>query len=140
MAKGGYVSFNVGSAPDGHAIPIAKEMADSAHYCYTDFEEVDPKAAKKNLRPVILEPLTAVREEFAALDEWDKPQIAATIEAVAARFELNMGKLGQPIRVAVTGGPVSPPIDVTLWLVGRERTLKRLDDAIAFVTERQNAT
>jgi glutamyl-tRNA synthetase len=51
-----------------------------------------------------------------------------------------MGKLGQPIRVAVTGGSVSPPIDVTVWLVGRERTLKRLDDAIIMIEERAAAS
>jgi glutamyl-tRNA synthetase len=50
-----------------------------------------------------------------------------------------MGKLGQPIRVAVTGGPVSPPIDVTVWLVGRERALKRLDAAIQLIEERAQA-
>jgi glutamyl-tRNA synthetase len=47
-----------------------------------------------------------------------------------------MGKLGQPVRVAVTGGAVSPPIDVTIYLVGRERTLKRLDHAIKIVEAR----
>ena len=44
-----------------------------------------------------------------------------------------MGKIGQPIRVAVTGGPVSPPIDVTLALVGREKTLARLAKAITLI-------
>jgi glutamyl-tRNA synthetase len=44
-----------------------------------------------------------------------------------------MGKLGQPIRVAVTGGSVSPPIDVTVWLVGQDRAVRRLDHAIELV-------
>ena len=99
----------------------------------------DPKAAKKNLRPVILEPMKAARAALEALPEWTKEGIAQTIEDVAASFELNMGKLGQPIRVAVTGGPVSPPIDVTVWLVGRERALKRLDTAIQLIEERAQA-
>ncbi len=47
-----------------------------------------------------------------------------------------MGKLGQPIRVAITGGSVSPPIDVTVALVGRERTLARLDKAIELIRAR----
>ena len=62
--------------------------------------------------------------------------IAGVIHAVAADYDLNLGKLGQPIRVAVTSGPVSPPIDVTLWLVGKIRTLKRLDRAIEMITAR----
>jgi len=58
------------------------------------------------------------------------------IESVATDFDINMGKLGQPIRVAVTGGPMSPPIDVTLWLVGQERTIRRMDHAIALMKAR----
>ncbi|MCH9004548.1 MAG: glutamate--tRNA ligase [Proteobacteria bacterium] len=108
-------------------------MAASARYCYEDFEVIETKAAKKNLRPVILEPLKAVRDRFAELEEWTKPRIAKTIERVAASFEINMGKLGQPIRVAVTSGPVSPPIDVTVWLVGQERVVRRLDKAIEII-------
>lgn len=115
------------------------DMAASARYCYEDFEIIEPKAAKKNLRPIVLQPLTAARDKFAALDEWSRENIADTIEQVAASFEINMGKLGQPIRVAVTGGPVSPPIDVTVWLVGQERTIRRLDKAIAMIEERAAA-
>ena len=115
------------------------QMVASSRYCYEDFDQIDPKAAKKNLRPVILEPMKAARAALEALPEWTKEGIAQTIEDVAASFELNMGKLGQPIRVAVTGGPVSPPIDVTVWLVGRERALKRLQTAIKLIEERAQA-
>jgi len=116
------------------------QMATSARYCYVDFEEIEPKAAKKNLRPVILEPMKAAREKFAELPDWTKEGIAATIADVAAQFDINMGKLGQPVRVAVTGGAVSPPIDITVWLVGRERTLKRLDVAISLIEKRAEAS
>lgn len=112
------------------------EMAESARWCFEDFESPDPAAAKKHLRPVVLEPLSAAREALAELDNWSPENIAAAIEQVAAEFGINLGKLGQPIRVAVTGGPVSPPIDVTVWLVGQERTLSRLDTALAIIAER----
>ena len=111
-------------------------MAASARYCYEDFEVIEPKSAKKHLRPVILHPLRTVRARLAGLEHWGQTAIAETIREVAEDYELNMGKLGQPVRVAVTGGPVSPPIDVTLRLVGRERTIERLDRAIAFVEAR----
>jgi glutamyl-tRNA synthetase len=116
------------------------QMVASSRYCYEDFGQIDPKAAKKNLRPVILEPMRAARAALQALPEWTKEGISQTIEDVAASFDLNMGKLGQPIRVAVTGGPVSPPIDVTLWLVGRERTIRRLDHAIGLTEARTAAS
>jgi len=111
-------------------------MAASARYCYEDFEVIDAKSAKKHLRPVILEPLRTARARLAALEHWGETAISEAIRDVAEDYELNMGKLGQPIRVAVTGGPVSPPIDVTLWLVGQERTIERLDRAIAMVEAR----
>lgn len=116
-----------------------EQMALSARYCYQDFEEIDPKAAKKNLRPVILPPMAAVRGVFAELEEWSTANISDAIESVAASFDIGMGKLGQPIRVAVTGGSVSPPIDTTLYLVGKERTLQRIDRAIDFIEERAKA-
>jgi glutamyl-tRNA synthetase len=114
-------------------------MAESARYCYEDFEVIDAKSARKHLRPVILEPVRAVRERLANLEHWGQSAIDEVIQEVASDYDINMGKLGQPIRVAVTGGSVSPPIDVTVWLVGRERTLQRLDRAIGLVKERAAA-
>ena len=111
-------------------------MAASCRYCYEDFEEIEPKSLKKHLRPVILEPLQLARDALAELDDWERAGIGRVIQEVAERYEINLGKLGQPIRVAVTGGPVSPPIDVTLELVGRERTVRRLDRAIAIIAAR----
>ena len=116
------------------------QLVESSRYCYEDFEEIDAKAAKKNLRPVIQEALQAARDSLAALPEWSKEASAETIENTAASFDINMGKLGQPIRVSVTGGSVSPPIDVTLHLVGQKRTIERLDNALQLVAKRAQAS
>jgi glutamyl-tRNA synthetase len=115
-------------------------MAASARYCYEDFDVIDEKSAKKQLRPVILEPFKAARDRLADLEHWGQTAIHEVIEAVAADFDINLGKLGQPIRVAVTSGPVSPPIDVTLWLVGQERTVRRMDHAIRLIEARAAAS
>jgi glutamyl-tRNA synthetase len=115
------------------------QMAESCRYCYQDFDEIDAKAAKKNLRPVILQPMKDVRERFEALAEWTAEALSEAIEATATAHGINMGKLGQPIRVAVTGGSVSPPIDVTLALVGRKKTLARLATAITIIEARAAA-
>jgi glutamyl-tRNA synthetase len=112
------------------------QMAESCRYCYQDFEEVEAAAARKHLRPAILEPLADVTTRLRSLPEWSEAGISAAIEACAAEHGINMGKLGQPLRVAVTGGAVSPPIDVTLALVGRDKTLARLDRAIRFIEAR----
>ncbi len=111
------------------------QMVESSRYCFEDFDEIDAAAAKKNLRPVIQAPLKCARDRLAELDNWDTSEIAQTIEGVANEFEIKMGKLGQPIRVAVTGGSVSPPIDTTVWLVGKDRVINRLDAALTFRAE-----
>jgi glutamyl-tRNA synthetase len=115
-------------------------MAEMCWYCYHPIDAIQPEAAKKHLRPVILDAMTDVLTRFTALAHWRRPDIAEVIEATAAQFEMNMGKLGQPLRVAVTGGPVSPPIDTTLALVGREKTLIRVADGIAFIRARAAAS
>jgi glutamyl-tRNA synthetase len=116
-----------------------RQMAESCRYCYADFEEIEPNARKKHLRPVILEPLRKATAELSELPEWTADEIGRVITMVAERHGINMGKLGQPVRVAVTGGSVSPPIDVTLALVGRDRTVRRLEQAIRLVEERAAA-
>jgi glutamyl-tRNA synthetase len=116
-----------------------KEMAESCRYCYEDFAEIDPNAAKKHLRPVIQDALQDARDRFAALSDWTSDAVANAIEECAAAKEIKMGKIGQPIRVAVTGGSVSPPIDITLALIGQERTLTRLDSALEFISARAAA-
>jgi glutamyl-tRNA synthetase len=115
-------------------------MASSARYCYEDFDVIDEKSAKKHLRPVILEPLMTAKDRLARLEHWGQTAIHEVIEEVAADYDINMGKLGQPIRVAVTSGPVSPPIDVTLWLVGQRRTIQRLEQAIELIQARAAAS
>ena len=73
---------------------------------------------------------------MAEQELWDASVIHAAIDAVAADCEITFGKLGQPLRVAVTGGPVSPPIDVTVEMVGKDRTLERIDRALLYIGRR----
>ncbi len=108
-----------------------EEMADRARFLATDLIAYDEKAAKKHLKPAALDPLSALHDRLEELPAWDEPSLEATFEAVAAEHgDLPMGKLAQPVRVAVTGEAVSPGIYETLAVLGRERTLKRLADAI----------
>jgi glutamyl-tRNA synthetase len=84
--------------------------------------------------------MITARDRLAALEHWGQTAIHEVIEQVAVDYDINMGKLGQPVRVAVTSGPVSPPIDVTLWLVGQDRTVSRLGDAIEYIEARRAAS
>lgn len=75
--------------------------------------------------------LAKVREGLAKLPEWTTPAIHGTLNDLATALGAGLGKIAQPVRVAVTGTAVSPPIDATLELLGRERSLARIDAAIA---------
>ena len=113
------------------------ELAGISAFYYRDFEAFDEKAAKKALRPAAVEPLQAVRERLAALENWEREEIRAAIEATVKALEVGFGKVGMPLRVAVTGGAPSPDLDLTLELVGREATLRRIDKAVAWIEEHQ---
>jgi len=110
------------------------EMAQQARFLVCEEIHYDPKAAKKHLRPEIRPVLADLHDALARVDEWSEPAIEGVFERVrAAHDDLAMGKIAQPVRVAVTGGAVSPGIFETLVALGKERALQRLAAAIVFV-------
>jgi glutamyl-tRNA synthetase len=110
-----------------------EEMAERSRFFYEDFEEYDEKAARKNLTAESGAVLQRLREAFAALEDWSADSIHQVVVDTAEDLDLNLGKVAQPVRVAVSGTPVSPPIDITLELLGRNRTLERLDKALRYI-------
>lgn len=112
------------------------EMAQNSHFFYQEFEEYHDKAARKHLKEAAVVVLRSVREKLEASEAWTPEAIHGVVEATCAEHDLGMGKVAQPIRVAVSGGPISPPIDITLALLGREVTLARLTRALAYILER----
>jgi glutamyl-tRNA synthetase len=104
-----------------------KEMAHNSRFFFVDRIEVDPKAAAKHLGGDAMTLLAQVRARLAALAQWDAASIHGVLNEMASAANLGLGRIAQPLRVAVTGTAVSPPIDATLALLGRERTLARLD-------------
>ena len=110
-----------------------KEMAANSAFFFREPAWYEEKAAKKNLNAESKPHLQHMREALASLPDWTAPAIHAQIEARAEQAGVGMGKVAQPIRVAVSGGSVSPPIDQTLEILGRDQTVKRLDRAIAFI-------
>jgi glutamyl-tRNA synthetase len=108
-----------------------KEMAGNSRFFFVDRIELDPKAVAKHLSVDGLNTLTKVRERLHGLPDWNTDAIHAALNALAAEAQTGLGKIAQPVRVAVTGTAVSPPIDATLALLGRERTLARIDAALA---------
>lgn len=112
------------------------DMCKISYYFYTDTIEYDEAAMKKHLRPVTLEPLTELYQALTHLDLWDRDTLQTCINDISVKFDINMSKIAQPLRVAITGGSMSPSIDITLALIGKARVLKRLDQALDWIAKR----
>ncbi len=121
----------------GERCKTLKEMAETCRYFYEDFDSFDADAAKKHLRPVARQPLELVKAKLAALTTWTPEAVHEAIQATADELEIGMGKVGMPLRVAVTGAGQSPGLDVTVHAIGQSRSLARIDMALAFIAERE---
>ena len=109
------------------------DMAAASVYFYKDFDTYDEKAAKKNFTQDSVAVLTRLHEEFSAVTYWNGEILHHIVQNVAETLELGLGKVAQPLRVAVCGSAVSPAIDITLSLLGKEKTLNRLQKAIEYI-------
>lgn len=107
-------------------VKTLREMAEKSRFFFREPDGYDPRAARKNLKHKALVLLAAAGQALAELRRWEAGAIHDAIIAVAEENAVKLGKVAQPIRVAVSGGAVSPPIDQTLAIVGREATLSRI--------------
>jgi glutamyl-tRNA synthetase len=107
-----------------------KEMAQNSRFFFTDSVELDPKAVAKHLTAAATPVLQKVRDRLTALTEWSAAAIHTALNDLATELQTGLGKVAQPLRVAVAGSAISPPIDATLALLGRDRTLARIDAAL----------
>ena len=114
-------------------IETVKDLAEHSAFFYEDFKKYDEKMAEKYLQPVLLKPFKVLYEEFDNNTSWDNENIKSILNKLAEEFDIKIGKLAQPLRVAITGKNVSPGIYDTVRLLGREKTLKRLNNAIKFI-------
>ena len=113
------------------------DMAQSSLYLYRDVGEYDAKAARKHMKGAarpILEWLLAGLEK---LTDWEAEPIDALVQAAMAAHDVKMGAVAQPLRIAVTGGNVSPGMGATLYTLGRTRTLERVARAIEWLDARE---
>lgn len=112
-------------------VQTLKDMAERARIWYAPIEQWDDKAVRKHLQADgATDTLRAAHAAFAALPTWSPQAVHDAIAEVAAAREIGLGKIAQPLRVAITGTQVSPSIEHTVYLAGRDTALKRIDDAI----------
>ena len=114
-------------------VQTLKEMAEKAVVWYTPLAEYDEAAVAKHFKPGADVALGKARELLAALPQWSAEAVGVALHDTAAALEIGMGKIAQPLRVAITGTQVSPDISHTVYLAGRDEALKRIDAALAKV-------
>ncbi|MFZ7136355.1 glutamate--tRNA ligase [Avibacterium avium] len=122
----------------GERCKTLKEMATASRYFFEDFDHFDESAVKKHFKSGAIEALEKVKEKLTSLSQWTAEPIHQAIEQTAEELGVGMGKVGMPLRVAVTGAGQSPSMDVTLVGIGRDRSLARIQKAIDFI-KAQNA-
>ena len=117
-------------------VQTLKDMAARAAVWYLPLSTYDDAAVAKHLVATAVAPLTTVREKLEALSDWSASAVHDALAAPGAALGLGLGKIAQPLRVAITGTQVSPSIDHTVFLAGREQALARIDAALAMIAAR----
>ena len=106
-----------------------KDMAENSRFFFERPAVYDEKAARKHLPPEAAPLLQSIEAALAGVTDWTAPALHTALNSLAEAQGVALGKIAQPVRVAVAGGSVSPPIDQTLAILGREETLVRIGNA-----------
>jgi glutamyl-tRNA synthetase len=139
LRKNGY-DLGKGPAPADVVIALRdrvqtlKEMAARAAVWYHPLRHYDDAAVAKHLTQAALAPLADVRERLSKLPSWTAEGVAAALHETAEALGIGMGKIAQPLRVAITGTQVSPDISHTVCLAGRDEAIRRIDAALRRIT------
>ena len=120
-------------------VQTVEELAEKSCYFFRDFESYEEQSAKKHLRPVAAPILEDLSGRLRLISDWRADVIHDAINETAKSHEVKLGKIAQPLRVAVSGTAATPPIDETVALVGRVKTLERIEHALRYISERASA-
>lgn len=113
------------------------ELVEKSQFFYEDHESpisIDPKHAVPELAPALLD----LKNQLSALTDWRDECIHEILLQVANAHQLKLGQLAQPVRTVITGGTISPPIDKTIRLLGKEGVVKRLEQTVTKLLEQRN--
>ncbi len=115
------------------------ELVDMAHCFLTETVEVDEKAGRRHLVPATRNLLREVSVKLGNLADFDETGIERVFGEVVAERGIKLGKVAQPVRVALTGSTVSPGIYEVIGVLGREATLERLAAALRYIDSQLDA-
>jgi glutamyl-tRNA synthetase len=112
------------------------EMAEQAIFYYQHEVSYELDAARKFLTPETLPALKALTPKLETLEDYTEQALEETFKAVMAETGLKLGKIAQPVRVALSGRSASPGIFEIIAIIGKEKTLRRLKKAIDYIEEK----
>ncbi|MCO5054193.1 glutamate--tRNA ligase [Thermomonas sp.] len=110
-----------------------KEIAEKSAVWFGPLAAYDEAAVAKHFKDAARQPLAEMRVRLQTLPAWEPEAIHDVVKAVSEALGIGMGKIAQPLRVAITGTQVSPDIGWTVYLCGREEALARIDTAIGML-------
>jgi len=114
------------------------EMVNNMKMFYQDFDDFDEKLAKKQFKSSARPVITALLEKYTQLEDWSSEAIHYVVKQVCDEQDVGFGKVGQPFRLALSGTGNAGSIDVVAELVGKERTIARLNMALDYIAHRSN--
>jgi glutamyl-tRNA synthetase len=109
------------------------EMAEGAEFYFQEKVRVDDAAAAKFLTPAVLEPLRQIDQALESADQFDQPFLEKIFTEILEKTGLKFGKIAQPLRVALTGKTVSPGIFEMMEVLGKERVVSRVKEAVSYI-------
>ncbi len=110
-----------------------KQMAEESRIFFQEFDDYDESATKKHLTAEALPVLETLLKQLNGMNTWSATDLHEVVKSVGTTLDLKLGKVAQPLRVALCGNAVSPSIDITLELIGRVRSLDRISRAIKYI-------
>ncbi|MEO7251157.1 MAG: glutamate--tRNA ligase, partial [Arenimonas sp.] len=117
-------------------VQTLKDMAARAAVWYLPLTVYEPAAVDKHLVAAAEAPLLAIRSRLSALPDWSASAVHDALAATGVELGIGLGKIAQPLRVAITGTQISPSIEHTVFLAGRQTALDRIDAALAMIRAR----
>jgi glutamyl-tRNA synthetase len=109
------------------------DMAEQALFYFVNEVSYEEKAAKKFLKPAVLEALQLLETQFETIKDFTEENLENAFKAVMDQTGLKLGKIAQPVRVALTGKTASPGIFEVTAIIGKDKVISRLQKAIGYI-------
>ncbi len=109
------------------------EMADMGMFLFKELDGYDEKAVQKAFKPGAEDALQAVIDQCQVISDWQSADLHQLIADVVTNLDVGFGKVGMPVRLALSGQAQGPANDVIMKIIGQEETIQRLSEALTFV-------